>query len=63
MKEAVKALANANNLPAEQWNKLISTLDDGLWQVGGRTLPEDYRKSIEQYQERIRKLTASETDE
>jgi hypothetical protein len=56
MKAILKALARGDDLPDEQWNKLLSTLGDGLWQVGGRTLPEDYRKSIEQYQERIRRL-------
>jgi len=56
MKAILKSLARGDGIPDEQWNKLFSTLGDGLWQVGGRTLPEDYRKAIEQYQERIRKL-------
>lgn len=55
-KEALRALATGQRLPDSQWNKLLSTLDDGLWQVRGRKPPEDYRKAIEQYQERLRKL-------
>lgn len=55
-KETLRALAAGQRLPDSQWNKLLSTLDDGLWQVRGRTPPEDYRKAIEQYQERLRKL-------
>ena len=58
-KEILKAVARGERIPDEQWNKLLSTLDDGLWQVGGRSLPEEYRKAIEQYQEQIRKLTNS----
>ena len=58
-KEILKALARGERIPDEQWNKLLSKLDDGLWQVGGRSLPEEYRKAIEQYQEQIRKLTGS----
>lgn len=56
MKAILKSLARGDGIPDEQWNKLFSTLGDGLWQAGGRTLPEDYRKAIEQYQERIRRL-------
>jgi hypothetical protein len=56
MKAILKSLARGDGIPDEQWNKLLSTLGDGLWQAGGRTLPEDYRKAIEQYQERIRRL-------
>jgi HSP90 family molecular chaperone len=48
------ALARGERLPDDQWNKLLSTLDDGLWQVRGRKPPEDYRKAIEQYQEFLR---------
>ncbi len=55
-KELIRALASGRPIPDEQWNKLLSTLDDGLWQVRGRTPPEDYRKAIEQYQDRIRQL-------
>jgi hypothetical protein len=58
-KEVLKAVARGEHIPDEQWNKLLSKLDDGLWQVGGRSLPEEYRKAIEQYQEQIRKLTNS----
>lgn len=56
-KATLRALARGQAVPDEQWNKLLSTLGDGLWQVRGRTLPEDYRKAIEQYQDRIRQLT------
>lgn len=55
-KKAIEALASGQKIPDSQWNKLLSTLDDGVWQVGGRTPPEDYRKAIERYQERIRQL-------
>ena len=34
----------------------MSSLDKGLWQVKRRTLPEDHRAAIEQYQEQIRRL-------
>lgn len=53
----LKALAAGQRLPDSQWNKLMSTLDDGLWQVRTRTPPEDYRRPIEQYQDAIRRLT------
>jgi hypothetical protein len=56
----LKALARGERLPDEQWNKLLSTLDDGLWQVRGRKPPEDYRKAIEQYQEYLRQLDSGE---
>jgi hypothetical protein len=61
-KAALEALANGESLPDEQWNKLMSKLDDGLGQVGGRTPPEDYRRAIEQYQERIRRLTGAASE-
>lgn len=57
--EALKTLASGQKIPDSQWNKLLSTLDDGIWQVGGRRPPEDYRKAIERYQERIRKLMST----
>lgn len=57
--EMLKALASGKKLPDSQWNKLLSTLDDGVWQVGGKTPPEDYRKAIERYQERIRQLMST----
>lgn len=56
-KAALEAIAKGETLPDDQWNKLISTLGDGLGQVGGRTPPEDYRRAIEQYQDQIRQLT------
>lgn len=51
------ALAQGERLPDSQWNKLFSSLDDGLWQVNGKVPPEAYRRAIEQYQERLRQLT------
>lgn len=62
-KQILNAVARGEQIPDEQWNKLLSTLDDGLWQVGARTVPEEYRKAIEQYQERIRKLTNRDDDQ
>ncbi|MBI1344877.1 hypothetical protein GC163_01160 [bacterium] len=53
---ALQALARGQKIPDDQWNKVLSSLGDGLWQVGGRTPPEDYRRAIEQYQNRIRML-------
>ena len=58
-KAALEALAKGEQIPDEQWNKLMSTLGDGQGQVSGRVPSEDYRKSIEQYQERIRQLSGS----
>ena len=58
-KAILEALAKGEQIPDEQWNKLLSTLGDGVGQVAGRVPSEDYRKSIEQYQERIRKLSGS----
>lgn len=62
-KAVLKAVAQGERIPDEQWNKLMSQLDDGLWQVGGRSLPEEYRKAIEQYQEQIRTLTNTGKDD
>lgn len=58
-KAMLEALASGEQVPDEQWNKLMSTLGDGVGQVTGRVPSEDYRRSIEQYQERIRQLTGS----
>lgn len=55
-KQILRALALGQPIPDQQWNHLMSTLDQGLWQVQGHTPPEDYRQAIEQYQERIREL-------
>ncbi len=59
----LKALAQGQTLPDTQWNKLMSSLNDGLWQVRTRTPPEDYRRTIEQYQEAIRRLTTIGADD
>ncbi len=56
--EAARALADGVFLPDDQWNKVLSTLDDGLWQVGGRQPPEEYRSAIERYQARLRHFIA-----
>ncbi len=50
MKGVMRAMANGESLPDTQWNTLMSSLDKGLWQVKRRTLPEDHRAAIEQYQ-------------
>lgn len=55
-RQTLQALARGEPIPDEQWNRLLSTLKDGLWQVRGKTPPADYRRSIEQYQDRIRQL-------
>lgn len=52
----MEALTRGEEVPDEQWNELFSTLDDGLWQVRGKQPPEQYRKAIEQYQDRLREL-------
>lgn len=52
----MEAIAQGETIPDEQWNKLLSTLDEGLWQVRGKEPPEAYRKAIEQYQDQIREL-------
>ena len=61
MKAMMEALANGEPIPDSQWNRLLSTLDTGLWQVRGRTPPEDYRQPIEQYQDLIRRLLNAES--
>lgn len=58
-KAVLQALAQGKPIPDEQWNKLLSTLEDGLWQVRGKTPPEEYRRAIEQYQDRLRQLTGT----
>ncbi|TWU01651.1 hypothetical protein [Neorhodopirellula pilleata] len=54
--ELMRAMAAGESIPDEQWNRLLSTLDDGLWQTRGNRPPEAYRKAIEQYQDQIREL-------
>jgi hypothetical protein len=56
MKAVLRAAARGEPLPDSQWNRLMSSLDEGLWQVRRRTPPEEYRRAIEQYHERLRKL-------
>lgn len=62
-KAILRALAKGEAIPDDQWNKLLSTLDDGLWQVRGKTPPEVYRRAIEQYQDRIRQLMTTISDD
>lgn len=54
--ELMRSVAAGKSIPDEQWNRLMSTLDDGLWQTRGNRPPEAYRKAIEQYQDQIREL-------
>jgi hypothetical protein len=56
------ALARGERIPDQQWNKLLSTLDDGLWQVTGRKPPEAYRQAIQQYQNQIQQLMINTSD-
>ncbi len=63
MRAMMEALAGGEPIPDSQWNRLLSTLDTGLWQIRGRTPPEDYRKAIEQYQDQIRRLLNAESIE
>ncbi|MCA8997967.1 MAG: hypothetical protein KDA80_13305 [Planctomycetaceae bacterium] len=58
-KEILEALAKGEAIPDSQWNKLLSTLADGLWQVRGKVPPEEYRPAIEQYQDRIREVMST----
>lgn len=56
-KRLLMGIAGGDSMAKEQWNKLLSTLDDGLWQVRGKQPPEAYRKAIQQYQDQLRELT------
>jgi hypothetical protein len=58
-KEMMRAVAAGEAIPDDQWNRLLSTLDDGLWQTRGNRPPEAYRKAIEQYQDQIRELMST----
>ncbi|WP_339886625.1 hypothetical protein [Rhodopirellula europaea] len=58
-KELMQAIANGEFIADQQWNRLLSTLDDGLWQVQGNRPPEAYRKAIEQYQDQLRELMST----
>ncbi|MEM8666921.1 MAG: hypothetical protein AAGG48_05365 [Planctomycetota bacterium] len=55
-KRLLAAVARGEVIPDQQWNTLLSTLEDGLWQVRGKQPPEAYRKAIEQYEDQIREL-------
>ncbi len=58
-KAILAALQRGEIVPDQQWNKLLSTLHDGLWQGRGKRPPEEYRKAIEQYQDQIGTLLGS----
>ncbi|MDA1056178.1 MAG: hypothetical protein O3C40_37845 [Planctomycetota bacterium] len=60
MRAMMEALAAGEPIPDSTWNRVLSTLDAGLWQVRGRTPPEDYRKQIEQYQDLLRRFVDEE---
>lgn len=59
----MRALAADKPLADAQWNRILSSLGDGLWQVRRKTPPEHYRRAIEQYQEQVRKLRNLETSD
>ncbi|MBC8351693.1 MAG: hypothetical protein H8E66_06870 [Planctomycetes bacterium] len=61
MRAMMEALAAGEPIPDSTWNRVLSTLDAGLWQVRGRTPPEDYRKQIEQYQDLLRRFVDEES--
>lgn len=61
MKSMMEALAAGEPIPDSTWNRVLSTLDSGLWQVRGRTPPEGYRKQIEQYQDLLRRFVDEES--
>lgn len=63
LRAVMKALASSEPLPDNQWNRILSSLDEGLWQVRRKAPPEHYRRAIEQYQERIRRLKTPETSD
>ncbi|QDT04597.1 hypothetical protein K227x_29900 [Rubripirellula lacrimiformis] len=58
----MKAIADGDPIPDDQWNKLLSNLGDGLWQVKGKKPPEAYRRAIQQYQDRLRQLWGNSDD-
>lgn len=55
-KAIMEALARGEAIPDEQWNKLQSSLDDGIGQANRRIPPEDYLPAIDLYQDAIRQL-------
>ena len=56
------AISRGESIPDGQWNKLLSSLEDGLWQVRGKKPPEEYRSAIQQYHDQIRQLTSIDDD-
>ncbi|MEM6692520.1 MAG: hypothetical protein AAF664_24030, partial [Planctomycetota bacterium] len=58
-KRLLMGITVGDPMAEDQWNKLLSTLDDGLWQVRGKQPPEAYRKAIQQYQDQLRELTGA----
>ncbi|HET6878958.1 MAG TPA: hypothetical protein VFI31_02315, partial [Pirellulales bacterium] len=63
LRSMIEALLAAETLNVEQWNRVLSSLDDGLWQVRRRVPPDQYRRAIEQYQEQIRRLRSWEASD
>lgn len=63
LQQAVRAIARGEPVPDEQWNRVLSTLAEGLWQMKGDLTPEEYRKAIEQYQGVLRQLTQPEQED
>lgn len=59
MDAMLKAMQNGERIPDSVWNTFQSTLDHGLWQVGDREPPEDYRQRIQDYLQSIDRLTTS----
>ncbi len=57
IQESIRAMARGEMVPDEQWNRVLSTLGEGLWQMKGDQPPEEYRKSIEQYQDVLQQLS------
>ena len=58
-KAVLDAARRGEVIPDDQWNKISSTLEDGLWQVRGKKPPEEYRKAIQHYQDSLRELVGS----
>ncbi|MCG6155918.1 hypothetical protein [Rubinisphaera margarita] len=63
VQESIRAMARGEMVPDEQWNRVLSTLGEGLWQMKGDQPPEEYRKSIEQYQQVLQQLSRTMQEE
>jgi len=58
--DTLGSVARGETIRDDQWNKLLSTLEDGLWQVRGKKPPAEYRKAIQQYQDTLRELVGAD---